>query len=101
MARSHPRPKSIDVEPEAESIRRPRWLLIAIAALAVSATLALVSDWWACLPEEATATYVGRDACADCHQAASLCPGGPGGSRILALLGRSRSAGGGGDREPI
>ena len=69
MARSHPRPKSIDVEPAAESIRRPRWLLIAIAALVVSATLALASDWWACLPEEATATYVGRDACADCHQA--------------------------------
>jgi len=40
--------------------------MLALAALVAGG--AVFADWWSCLPEEATATYVGRQSCIQCHQ---------------------------------
>ena len=51
--------------------RRPIVLVkIALAALAAIAALLLTADWLICLPEGAveSATYVGRQVCAECHE---------------------------------
>jgi tetratricopeptide (TPR) repeat protein len=41
-----------------------------LLALIVVAALVVAADWWICLPEGAlaTANYVGRQACVECHQ---------------------------------
>jgi len=48
---------------------RPRLLvLLSLAAAAPALVAALLAlDWWLCLPEGATAHYVGRQECARCH----------------------------------
>jgi len=43
-----------------------RWVAGVLVALAISGVAA---DWWTCMPEDAEATYVGRNTCAECHQA--------------------------------
>ena len=45
--------------------RRTAWLVLAGLVLLVS--LILFIDWWTCLPDDAVATYVGRQSCAECH----------------------------------
>ncbi len=65
---SRPRPEVPSERP------RPGRLLIhagfVLLALAAVGALSVAVDWWVCLPEGAleTATYVGRQACAECHQ---------------------------------
>jgi tetratricopeptide (TPR) repeat protein len=39
-----------------------------VVVLAAAATVS--ADWWFCLPDDARATYVGRQACVDCHREA-------------------------------
>jgi tetratricopeptide (TPR) repeat protein len=77
MTVSMPRPRA--PRPQAKPPPRPRRrrlgrLLIRAGlgglALATIAALLLAADWWICLPEgEAeSATYVGRQVCAECHE---------------------------------
>ena len=47
--------------------RRRRWLLAGGVLLAIGGGLVLL-DWWPCLPDDAQATYVGRQSCVECHQ---------------------------------
>ena len=48
--------------------RRSHRLLFGIlSGVALLVGGALLSDWWVCLPEDAVATYVGRQSCVQCH----------------------------------
>lgn len=40
------------------------------AILPVLAASLVLADWWRCLPDDAQATYVGRQSCIDCHREA-------------------------------
>ncbi len=42
------------------------WFAIVLALLLVSSVV--FADWWSCLPESTTASYVGRQSCTSCHQ---------------------------------
>lgn len=44
-----------------------RFALLFLFVLALGGLL-LAADWWICLPEGETATYVGREECARCHE---------------------------------
>lgn len=46
-----------------------RWFAaLGLAAIALLAAGLVFADWWTCLPETATAGYVGRNSCIACHQ---------------------------------
>ena len=45
-----------------------RRLLLPPLLLVVTAAILLAADWWICLPEGKTASYVGRQECARCHE---------------------------------
>ena len=47
--------------------RTTGWLVLAAMLAAGAAWCA--ADWWIALPAGAEATYVGRETCAECHQA--------------------------------
>lgn len=50
--------------------RRPILLLVVLPlALSLLALGVVAADWWLVLPEDEVADYVGRDKCAECHQA--------------------------------
>lgn len=38
-----------------------------LAGLMLLVSLIVFVDWWTCLPDDAIATYVGRQSCAECH----------------------------------
>ncbi len=65
LRRSHP--------PSLKTPRAGRWLLgglSGVVGLAALAALVVALDWWTCLPPGAleSASYVGRQVCAECHQ---------------------------------
>ena len=47
---------------------RRAWFLGATALATILVAGYGFADWWTCLPEDATATYVGRQSCIECHQ---------------------------------
>lgn len=69
--RSHPRPVPVAATPQPRraSARWVRYLLWATIPLVLGAAL-VFADWWRCLPDDARATYVGRQSCIDCHREA-------------------------------
>lgn len=50
------------------SHRVSRWGVGIALLLATLGGGAVFADWWTCLPETASATYVGRQSCIQCHQ---------------------------------
>ena len=47
------------------ALRRPAIGLL--AGIVILGGVLVGVDWWICLPEDTTATYVGRDGCVQCH----------------------------------
>ncbi|TWU63101.1 tetratricopeptide repeat protein [Crateriforma conspicua] len=47
---------------------RARWPLVIVVAALVVVTAAVAADYWSAKPAEYQATFVGREACVDCHQ---------------------------------
>jgi tetratricopeptide (TPR) repeat protein/uncharacterized protein with PIN domain len=43
-------------------------IVLAVGALILSAGVFLLADWYSGMPEDAKATYVGRQSCVECHQ---------------------------------
>ena len=60
-------PPAPESDEPAPPIKR-MWLRAAIVLAAVLIGGYGFADWWTCLPEDATATYVGRQSCIQCHQ---------------------------------
>ena len=60
------------VAPHAPRVRwrlsRPTILWTLVTLLVASLAGGVFADWWISLPEERTATYVGRQSCLDCHR---------------------------------
>ena len=58
--------------PAAETVRSVAGLRTGIIVLVAAALLVcggfVFADWWTCLPETTQATYVGGQACIECHQ---------------------------------
>jgi len=54
-------------EPPRAPARWVRVLLWAAVPLVLGGGLVL-ADWWICLPDDAQATYVGRESCIECHR---------------------------------
>jgi tetratricopeptide (TPR) repeat protein len=66
-----PRTAAADIAPAPAGppiLSRGRLIALAVAGLACLASAAVFADWYYGLPEEATANYVGRDSCIQCHQ---------------------------------
>jgi predicted CXXCH cytochrome family protein len=57
-----------DPPPREPFWNRRRAIIAATLAVALSIGGGLFADWWSCLPDDAHATYVGRQTCAECHQ---------------------------------
>ncbi|MCC9602727.1 HEAT repeat domain-containing protein [Stieleria sp. JC731] len=50
------------------NVKRPRWLLFA-SVIVLLAAGGVFADYFSAMPEGITPTFVGRQACVDCHQA--------------------------------
>lgn len=48
-------------------IAQRAWMLVPLAIVLLIAGIGF-ADWWTCLPKNATASYVGRQSCVECHQ---------------------------------
>lgn len=55
-------------KPSRRPISSRSLVLVAMVLITAAAAGVVVADWWSCLPDEATATYVGRQTCIQCHQ---------------------------------
>ena len=47
------------------------WVLLWAAAPLILGGGVVLADWWVCLPDSTQATFVGRQACIDCHREAN------------------------------
>jgi len=52
----------------ATRMKRSRRIILILSALILVSAGSVVADWWSALPDDAQATYVGRQTCAQCHQ---------------------------------
>ncbi|NLF70600.1 MAG: ammonia-forming cytochrome c nitrite reductase subunit c552 [Candidatus Anammoximicrobium sp.] len=69
--RHEPTPTAaVPPQPKRTPARGLRFLLWAVYLLILAAGL-VFADWWFCLPDDAQATYVGRESCIACHREAS------------------------------
>jgi len=63
------RTKLSDAETRAPRRRgRSFWVAVALFAALLAGGSAVFADWYYALPDDAKATYVGRQTCAECHQ---------------------------------
>ena len=71
--RKHKRlPKEVQAAARNAPPRRPLgWpmrIALGVIAVAVISGSLVFADWWRCLPDDVTATYVGTQNCIECHQ---------------------------------